>query len=41
MKYLEEEYGFSKVDYKIFHPNFLRNDEYIEFHQRNSSGFYN
>ena len=32
MKHLEEEYGFLKVNYKIFHPNLLRNDEYIKFH---------
>ena len=29
MKHLEEEYEFSKVDYKLFHPNLLRNHEYI------------
>ena len=32
MKHLEEEYIFSKVNYKIFHPILLRNDEYIEVH---------
>ena len=34
MKYLEEEYGLSKIDYKLFYPNLLRNDEYIELHQK-------
>ena len=33
MKHLEEECGFSKVDYKLFNPNLLCNDEYIEFYQ--------
>ena len=39
MKNLEEEYGFSKVDYKLFHPNLLRNHEYIEFHRSNPRYF--
>ena len=34
MKFLEEEYGLSKIDYKLFYPNLLRNDEYIELHQK-------
>ena len=39
MTQLEEEYGFSKVDYKLFHPNLLRNDEYIELHHKNHRYF--
>ena len=39
MKHLEEEYGFSKVHYKLFCPNLLHNDEYIEFHQNNHRYF--
>ena len=41
MKHLDGEYGFSKVDYKIFHPNLLCNDEYIEFRQKKNIGAYN
>ena len=34
MKYLNEEYGSSKVDYKMYHTNLLRNDEYIDNYQK-------
>ena len=29
-KYLNEEYSLSKIDYKLYHPNLLRYDEYIK-----------
>ena len=34
MKCLNEEYGSSKVDYKMYHTNLLRNDEYIDNYQK-------
>ena len=34
MKYLVEHYSFSKVDYRMFRPNLLRNHDYIELHQK-------
>ena len=33
MKYLNEQYGSSLIDYKVYHPNVLRNDEYIDHDQ--------
>ena len=33
MKHLEEKYSISKIDYKMFHPNLIRNNDHIEFHQ--------
>ena len=29
-KHLNEEYDLLKMDYKMYHPNLLRNDEYID-----------
>ena len=34
MQNLKEQYSFSKIDYKTFHPNLLRNHDHIEFHQQ-------
>ena len=34
LKHLNEQYGLSKVDYKLFHPNLLRNDVYINHYQQ-------
>ena len=34
LKNLNEQYGLSKVDYKLFHPNLLRNDVYIHRYQQ-------
>ena len=31
---MNEQYGFSKFDYKLFHPNLLRNDVYINHYQQ-------
>ena len=31
---MNEFYGLSKVDYKLFHPNLLRNDVYINHYQQ-------
>ena len=39
MQYLEEQYAFDKIDYKMFHPNLIRNNEYIECHQKINSDF--
>ena len=33
-KHLNEQYGLSKVDQKLFHPNLLRNDVYINHYQQ-------
>ena len=33
MQHLVKNYSFSKIDYKMFHPNLIRNDEHIELHQ--------
>ena len=30
---MNEQYGLSKVDYKLFHPNLLRNRVYINHYQ--------
>ena len=32
-KHLNEEYGLSKNNYKLYHPNLLCNDGYIKDHQ--------
>ena len=34
LNHLNEQYGLSKVDYKLFHPNLLRNDVYINHYQQ-------
>ena len=34
LKHLNEQYGLSKVDYKLFHPNLLRNDVCINHYQQ-------
>ena len=34
LKHLNEQYGLSKVDYKLLHPNLLRNDVYINHYQQ-------
>ena len=39
MQHLEEYYSFSKIDYKMFHPNLIRNNDHIEFHQKNHCDF--
>ena len=36
MQHLVDNYSFSKNDYKLFHPNLIRNDDNIELHQTNS-----
>ena len=38
-KHLNEEYGLLKMNYKLNHPNLLRNDEYIEHYQKNHWDF--
>ena len=37
---MNEEYGLSKSGYKLYHPNLLRNDEYIKGHQKKYRDFY-
>ena len=39
MQHLEEKYSLSKIDYKMFHPNLIRNNDHIEFHQKNHCDF--
>ena len=34
LKHLNEQYGLSKVEYKLYHPNLLRNDVYINYYQQ-------
>ena len=34
LNHLNEFYGLSKFDYKLFHPNLLRNDVYINHYQQ-------
>ena len=34
IKHLNEKYGLSKVEYKLYHPNLLRNDVYINHYQQ-------
>ena len=34
LKYLNDEYGLLKVDYKLFYSNLLRHDKYIEHYQK-------
>ena len=33
-KYLNEEYGLLKMDYKLYHPNLLCNDECINYYKK-------
>ena len=33
LKYLNEQYGLSKVEYKLYRPNLLRNDVFINHYQ--------
>ena len=39
MQHLEKNYSFSKIDYKMFRPNLIRNNDHIEFHQKNRCDF--
>ena len=39
MQQLVDNYSFSKIDYKLLHPNLIRNDEHIELHQKNHCDF--
>ena len=39
MKHLNEEYDLSKNDYKKYHPNLIRIDEYIDHYQKNYRDF--
>ena len=34
MQYLEENYSCSKIDYKMFYPNLIWNNDHIELHQK-------
>ena len=34
MQHLVDNYSFSKNDYKMFHPNLIRNNDHIELHQK-------
>ena len=34
LKDLNEQYGLSKVEYKLYHPNLLRNDIFIKHYQK-------
>ena len=34
LNYLNEQYGLSKVEYKLYNPNLLRNDVYINHYQQ-------
>ena len=34
MQHLEESYSFSKIDYKVFHPSLIRDNDHIELHQK-------
>ena len=34
LNYLNEQYSLSKIEYKLFHPNLLRNDVYINHYQQ-------
>ena len=39
MQHLVDNYSFSKIDYKLFYPNLIWNDEHIELHQKNHCDF--
>ena len=32
---LNQQYGLSKVEYKLYHPNLLRNDIFVYHYQKN------
>ena len=34
LKHLNEQYCLSKVEYKLYHPNLLKNDVYINHYQQ-------
>ena len=34
LKHLNEQYGLSMVEYKFYHPNLLRNDNFIKSYQK-------
>ena len=34
LKHFNEQYGLSKVEYKLYHPNLLRNDVYFNHYQQ-------
>ena len=33
IKHLNEQYGLSKVEYKLYYPNLSRNDVFINYYQ--------
>ena len=39
MQHLEEQYSFFQIDYKIFHPNLIRNHDHIKFDQKSHRDF--
>ena len=39
MQNLVDSYSFSKIDYKLFHPNLIQNDEHIELLRKNHCDF--
>ena len=34
LKYFNKQYGLSIVDYKLYHPNLLKNDAFIKHYQK-------
>ena len=34
LKHLNEQYGLSIMDYKLYHPNLLKNDAFIKHYQK-------
>ena len=36
---MNEKYGLLEIDYKMYHPNLLCNDEYIDYYQKNHRNF--
>ena len=39
LKHLNELYSLSQVEYKLYHPNLLRNDVFIYHYQKTHSDF--
>ena len=39
LKYLNKQYCLSDVEYKLYHPNLLRNDIFIKHYQKNHCDF--
>ena len=39
LKHLNEQYGLSNVEYKLYHPNLLRNGIFIKHYQKNYCNF--